>query len=93
LKILKFLSVRFRTIGLQTPCIKCSWPLFIYSKTGFGRKIWNDICNFIKTKKWSQFEFISNPFAVPFYCHMSAEIIANYEEAENESKIMQYKLL
>lgn len=61
--------------------------------TGLGRKIWNDVCNFIKTKNWSQFEFVSNPFAVPFYRHMGAEIIANYEEAENESKIMQYKLL
>ncbi|MBA2709865.1 MAG: GNAT family N-acetyltransferase [Tatlockia sp.] len=60
--------------------------------TGLGRKMWNDICNFIKAKGWGHFEFVSNPFSVSFYRHMGAEIIADYEEAENESKIMQYKL-
>jgi streptomycin 6-kinase len=59
---------------------------------GLGRKMWSDVCSFIKTKGWRHFEFFSNSFSVAFYRHMGAEIIADYEEAENESKIMQYKL-
>lgn len=54
--------------------------------------MWHDACSFAKQNKWIQFEFISNPYAVQFYCRMGAEIIADYGSAKEGMKIMSYRL-
>ncbi|KTC78013.1 GNAT family N-acetyltransferase [Legionella brunensis] len=58
---------------------------------GLGRKMWHRVCGVVDNKNASSFEFISNPYAISFYIHMGAEVIADYGETEQGMRVMRYR--
>ncbi|WED44024.1 GNAT family N-acetyltransferase [Legionella cardiaca] len=57
---------------------------------GLGRKMWHEVCAISRDKNVTNFEFIANPYAVLFYRHMGAEIIADYGIPAEGMKRMRY---